>query len=97
MPHPIFGGPIPSAPLPPELADEEALLIYLGMSAKELKKIWWRREQMYHRFEIAKGKNKVRNIDAPNKRLKFLQRKIAALLDHLYRVLNPVHGFVMVS
>jgi len=49
---------------------------------------------MYHQFEIAKGKGKTRLISAPDKRLKFLQRKIAPLLNHLYRVRNPVHGFV---
>jgi len=80
--------------IPPELTSETALLAYLGMSANELKKIWWFRGRMYHRFEIAKGKDKVRVITAPDKRLKHLQRKIAPLLDQLYRVRNPVHGFV---
>jgi S1-C subfamily serine protease len=77
------------------LASEAALLTYLGMSAKELKKIWWFRGRMYHQFEIAKGKGKTRTINAPNKRLKYLQRQIAPLLDQLYRVRNPVHGFVI--
>ena len=79
----------------PELANETALLTYLGISAIELRKIWWFRERMYHQFEILKGKDKTRIISAPDKRLKYLQRKIAPLLDRLYRVRNPVHGFVI--
>ena len=81
-------------PIPPELADEPALLAHLGLGPKELKKIWWYRERMYQHFDIAKGNGKVRQITAPDKRLKILQRKLAPLLDQLYRVRRPVHGFV---
>lgn len=77
-----------------EFANEAALLAYLGLSAKELKKIWWYRGRMYHRFPITKGSGKVRLIAAPNRRLKFLQGKLVPLLDRLYRLRNPVHGFV---
>lgn len=49
---------------------------------------------MYHHFEIAKGANKTRIISAPDERLKFIQRKIAKSLGMIYRVRNPVHGFV---
>ncbi|GMV62806.1 MAG: hypothetical protein AMXMBFR74_19740 [Parvibaculum sp.] len=94
MPSNPFGPTTVYLPIPPELGSEDALLTYLGMSAEELKKIWWFREHMYHQFEIAKGKGKTRTISAPDKRLKYLQRKIALLLDQLYRVRNPVHGFV---
>jgi RNA-directed DNA polymerase len=83
-----------NVPVPPELASEASLLTYLNLSAKELKKIWWFHGRMYHQFEIAKGKQKTRKISAPDKRLKYLQRQIAPLLDQLYRVRNPVHGFV---
>jgi RNA-directed DNA polymerase len=85
---------MPLSFLPAELASEAALFNYLGMSAEELNKIWWFRGRMYHQFEIAKGKGKTRIINAPDERLKYLQRKIALLLDQLYRVRNPVHGFV---
>ena len=80
--------------MPPELASEAALLTYLGVSAKELKKIWWFRGRMYRQLKIPKGKDKTRIINAPDERLKHLQRQIAPLLDQLYRVRNPVHGFV---
>ena len=81
-------------PIPPELANEATLLAHLGLSAKELKKIWWYRGRMYHLFSIAKGAGKVRLITAPDRRLKILQSTLAPLLDQLYRVRNPVHGFV---
>jgi RNA-directed DNA polymerase len=80
--------------VPEELASEAALLAYLGMSPDELKKIWWYRRRMYVSFEIAKGKGKTRTIDAPAKRLKFVQRKITCLLNVIYKRRNPVHGFV---
>lgn len=89
----IFGKHIPIA-IPPELASEAALLAHLGVSAKELKKIWWYRGAMYEQFSIAKGSGKTRLITAPDNRLKMLQRKLAQLLDQLYLVRNPVHGFV---
>ena len=89
----MFGKLIPIQ-IPPELTDEPTLRAHLGLSQQELKKIWWYRGRMYHQFSIAKGMGKVRIITAPDRRLKFLQRKLAPLLDRLYRVRNPVHGFV---
>jgi len=89
----IFGKHIP-IPIPPEFDDEATLLAYLGMSAKELKKIWWYRSGMYHQFEISKRLGKSRLISAPDARLKMLQSKVALLLNQLYRVRSPVHGFV---
>lgn len=89
----IFGKHIPIA-IPAELANEAALLAYLGVSSKELKKIWWYRAAMYTEFPIAKASGKLRLITAPDNRLKMLQRKLAPLLDQLYRIRNPVHGFV---
>ena len=89
----IFGKHIPIA-IPPELASEPNLLAHLGISSKELKKIWWYRDAMYAEFSIAKKSGKLRLIAAPDNRLKLLQRKLALLLDQLYRVRNPVHGFV---
>ena len=65
-----------------------------GIGAAELRKIWYYRGRMYSHFSIAKGPNKVRMISAPDKRLKFLQRKLADKLIELYRPRKPVHGFV---
>ncbi|MBP8232853.1 MAG: trypsin-like peptidase domain-containing protein [Rhizorhabdus sp.] len=89
----IFGKHFPLQ-IPQELADEASLLAHLGLGPKELKKIWWYRGRMYERFDIAKGGGKIRQITAPDKRLKILQSKLTPLLDQLYRVRNPVHGFV---
>lgn len=90
----FFFPPPPRVTIPPEFASEAALLAYLGLSEKELKKIWWFREKMYRSFTLPKGNGKFRTIEAPDNRLKYLQYKIAPLLDQLYRVRNPVHGFV---
>ena len=89
-----FGTLVPHVSIPSELASESSLLSYLSLSSGELKKIWWFRGHMYRQFNIAKAKGKVRVINAPDNRLKFLQRRIATLLGQLYRVRNPVHGFV---
>ncbi|MCW8088243.1 reverse transcriptase domain-containing protein [Sabulicella glaciei] len=80
--------------IPSELANEVALLAYLDMSQAELNKIWWYRRRMYTHFEISKRPGKSRLISAPDRRLKHLQRKIAGLLDKMYRRRNPVHGFI---
>lgn len=90
---PFFAEPI-RVTIPEELANETAILTYLDVSASELKKIWYYRGRMYQHFSIAKRSNKARLISAPDQRLKFLQRKVAASLDKLYRPRRPVHGFV---
>ncbi|MBP9868201.1 MAG: trypsin-like peptidase domain-containing protein [Alphaproteobacteria bacterium] len=93
--HNPFG---PSTPprisIPQELENKESILAYLDVNPEELKKIWWFREKMYQAFEIQKRGGKARVISAPDDRLKYLQHKILLLLNRLYRVRNPVHGFV---
>lgn len=90
-----FGIPAPiRVPIPSELASNAALLAHLGISPAELKKIWYYRERMYKNFDVAKKGGKPRPINAPDRRLKFLQRQIAELLDTLYPVRKPVHGYV---
>lgn len=81
-------------PIPPELTDEATLLAHLKVNEVELKRIWWFRHRMYSQFKIAKRSGKVRTITAPDRRLKIIQSKLAALLDQLYRQRHPVHGFV---
>jgi RNA-directed DNA polymerase len=80
--------------IPQELSSEASILAYLEVSTDELKKIWWFRSKMYNVFSIPKGNGKLRTIYAPDDRLKHLQSKLALLLNQLYRVRNPVHGFV---
>lgn len=93
MPSNPFAPPV-HVPLPSELADKPALMAWLGLSQPELNKIRWYSRRMYHHFNIAKRSGSTRQITAPDKRLKYLQRKILPLLDQLYRVRHPVHGFV---
>lgn len=88
-------GVIVHVPIPPEFSSKAALLAYLGVSPAEMKKIWYHREKMYQNFNIAKKSGKLRLINAPDRRLKFLQRQIAEQLDKLYRVRNPVHGYII--
>lgn len=47
-------GPAIRVVIPPELADEAALLVYLGLSAAELRKIWYYRDRMYRHFRLPK-------------------------------------------
>lgn len=93
MPRNPFGPPIRVA-LPAELTSEDALLAYLGVTAREMKTIRWRRARMYRTFEISKSNSKSRLIRAPDRRLKYLQRQLLPLLNLIYPVRNPVHGFV---
>lgn len=92
---PILTFPTPiHVPIPPEFASKGALLSYLGVSNGELKKIWYHREKMYQNFNVAKKSGNPRLINAPDRRLKFLQREIADKLDKVYPVRKPVHGYV---
>ncbi|MDU6672966.1 MAG: hypothetical protein E6501_30735, partial [Bradyrhizobium sp.] len=61
----LFGGTT-RVDLPEEFTSEGELLIFLGLSAAELKKIWWFRGRMYSRFDIAKRHGKTRPIAAPD-------------------------------
>lgn len=87
-------GTVVHVPIPPELSSKDALLVYLGVSPAELKKIWYHHEKMYQNFDVAKKSGKPRPINAPDRRLKYLQRRIAEQLDKLYPVRKPVHGYV---
>lgn len=93
MPSNPFG-PLIRIELPAELASDVALLAHLGVTNRELRKIRWYRSRMYRAFEISKKNNKSRLIQAPDHRLKHLQRQIVPILNSIYRVRNPVHGFV---
>ncbi len=94
MPLSPFGSPSVRLSIPPELENEAALLAYLKLSAAELKNIRWFRGRMYQTFSVGSPPRKVRTINAPNARLKHLQRLLTPLLTSIYRVRHPVHGFV---
>lgn len=90
--HFIFGVTLRTT-LPSEFENEASLLKHLDVSPAELKKIWWRRADMYSNFDISKSSGKSRFISAPDKRLKMIQRKVATSLGKIYRLRDPVHGF----
>jgi RNA-directed DNA polymerase len=82
-------------PKPPdELKDIASLEVYLGVSNLELQVIKKHRSKMYSRFAIPKRSGGNRIIEAPNKRLLFLQRKLLEIFVRLYKPRKPVHGFV---
>lgn len=89
----LFGG-TSRTKIPVELSSKSELLKYLGVSPAELKKIWWFRGRMYSHFDISKRSGKLRQISAPDYRLKMLQQKIARSLSKLYNPRKPVQGFV---
>lgn len=89
----MFGAAV-HVEIPSELQDEASLLKYLGLSPAELKKIWYHRERMYADFDVSKKNGKLRQINAPNRRLKYIQRLIATKLDLLYRHRKPAHGYM---
>lgn len=53
-----------------------------------------RPENMYHEFTIDKKTGGKRKICAPNKKLKNIQRKLANILNEVYKVKPAAHGFV---
>lgn len=82
-------------PKPPtELADMNALTVYLKASKKELSVIRKHRSKMYSHFTIPKKSGGVRFIDAPNPRLLFLQRGLLEVFLRMHKPRKPVHGFV---
>lgn len=54
-----------------------------------------RPENMYMEFKIPKRNGDFRNINAPNSQLKSVQRKLAYILNLIYRVKPAVYGFVV--
>ena len=51
-------------------------------------------EDMYTTFEIPKKKGGVRKISAPTKELKYIQRKLAYILNLVYKVKPSAYGFI---
>lgn len=69
----------------------------LGMSDKSLRFFLYGRnaDKVYHEFAISKKNGGVRKINAPDKSLKMIQRKLADILNCVYRVKPAAHGFVL--
>lgn len=80
-------------PLPAELASRDALLEHLNVGARELPFLKRYAAHRYSYSQIPKRSGGVRTLLIPDKRLKFLQRKLLPLLEQIYSRLSPVHGF----
>ena len=68
----------------------------LGIEEKSLRYFLYgiRPDNMYHEFTIDKKTGGKRIICAPDKRLKNIQRKLANILNKVYKVKPAAHGFV---
>lgn len=79
--------------VPTELSSASSLTSALGIGAPELQKIFWFRDDMYHRAVIRKRAGGKRYLYCPDDRLKFIQRRLLELLSKIYSPRLPVHGF----
>ena len=68
----------------------------LGIKEKSLRYFLFKRrpENMYHSFEIPKKSGGFRKISAPDKELKEIQKKLAAVLSLVYEPKICAYGFV---
>lgn len=82
------------AEIPPALASESALLEFLGVGRAEYLFLQRFAAYRYRSAMIPKRKGGVRTLMVPDDRLKFIQRKLLELLEPLYNIRAPVHGFV---
>lgn len=68
----------------------------LGIKEKSLRYFLYviKPENMYHEFTIEKKTGGSRTICAPDRKLKTIQRKLANVLNCVYKVKPAAHGFV---
>ena len=69
----------------------------LGIKEKSLRYFLYaiRPDNMYSQFVIKKKNGDDRCINAPDKKLKNIQRKLANVLNCVYKVKPAAHGFVV--
>ena len=80
--------------LPDPLRSKSAFYTYLKIGEGERKFLEKYAHYRYRTFTVPKRNTGHRTILAPEKRLKYLQRKILLLLQNVYTPRIPVHGFV---
>lgn len=83
----------PMVKLPTPLSSKTAFFTHLGVGAKEQAFLEKYASFRYDFVEIPKRGGGKRPLLVPEKRLKFLQQKILALLSEIYSPRSPVHGF----
>jgi len=86
-----------SATVPPILLTRSNVASLLGVPVKQM--TWWiwalDEDRRYQRFDIArKSGDEPREINAPIKPIKDMQRTLAQHLAQFYRPRNQVHGFI---
>jgi len=79
--------------IPKELSTIESLFAYLTVKEGEKKFLLTSTRRSYHLTTIKKSKGGIRTLSIPNKRLKYLQRKLLKLFEVIYTTRNTVHGF----
>lgn len=74
----------------------EGLAGLLGVSWKQLSFVVYakKKDTLYHGFTIQKRRGGERSISAPCKELKFIQRRLADLLQDNFSIRSVAHGFV---
>lgn len=80
--------------IPTELQNNEALFKYLEVGPAEIKLLSSWPAKGYLPKIVSKRKGGTRTLHIPNKRQKFLQRKLLKLFEKIYTPRYAVHGFV---
>lgn len=88
------GMPPYMATIPDELSSEEKFFTALGISGGERKFLTKYARYRYRYLKIPKRSGGQRLLLIPDDRLKYIQRKLLAILSSLYKPRVPVHGFL---
>lgn len=79
----------------PELSSGLALFGYLGVNSSEAKFLYLHSKYRYSISKIPKKRGGYRELRVPDDRLKYLQRRLVPVLEKLYTIRAPVHGFAL--
>jgi len=74
--------------------DVPSLAALLEVEAEFLADVATNAEESYHRFPLSKGNGRKRWIEAPSKKLKFIQKRILEILLYTRPAHPAAHGFV---
>ena len=79
------------------LETREDVAALLGIQDKSLRYFLYsiKPDNMYSEFIIKKKNGEDRHIYAPDRRLKNIQRKMAQILNCVYKIKPAAHGFVL--
>ena len=79
-----------------KLKTREDVATILGISEKSLRYFLYKRrpENMYHTFKIPKKDGTTREISAPDKELREIQRKLSSVLSAVYEPKVCAYGFI---